>query len=57
MVVRSTVNSLFRYTLVRKVNSKTTWVYRANLVEYVRYKARDPIKFEGGKEPISFDVV
>ena len=39
------------------INSEATWVYRANLVKYVRYKARDPIEFEGGKEPISFNVV
>ena len=43
-----------RYTLARKINSKTAWVYRIKLVKYIRYKASDPIKFGKGKEFISF---
>ena len=43
-----------RYTLACKINSKTAWVYRTNLVKYVRYKASNPIKFRRGKEFISF---
>ena len=43
-----------RYTLARKINSKTAWVYKINLVKYIRYKASDPIKFRRGKEFISF---
>jgi len=39
-----------RYTLAYKINSKISLVYRANLVKWVRYKARDPIKFKEGKE-------
>jgi hypothetical protein len=39
-----------RYTLARKINSKTAWVYRTNLVKRVRYKASDPIKFGRSKE-------
>ena len=46
-----------RYTLARKINSKGTWVYRTNLVKWVRYKARDPIKFKAGEEVVSSDVV
>ena len=42
------------YTLARKINSKIAWVYRTNLVKYIRYKASDPIKFGRGKEFISF---
>ena len=43
-----------RYTLARKINSKTAWVYKINLVKYIRYKASDPIEFGRGKEFISF---
>ena len=43
--------------LARKVNSKTPWVYRANLVKWVRYKARDLVKFEAGKESIISNIV
>ena len=41
-------------TLARKINSETTCICRTNLVEYIRYKASDPIKFGRGKEFISF---
>jgi hypothetical protein len=45
-------------TLASKVNSKTAWVYRTNLVKWVRYKASDPIKFGRSKEFFSgFDLV
>jgi len=43
-----------RYALARKINSKTTWVYRTNLVKRVRYKASDYIKFGRSKEFLSF---
>ena len=46
-----------RYALAHKINSKTTWAYRANLVKWVRYKARDPIKFKGDKEFTSFNII
>ena len=36
--------------LASKVNSKTAWVYRTNLVKRVRYKASDYIKFGRSKE-------
>ena len=46
-----------RYNLARKVDSKTPWVCRANLVKWVGYKARDFIKFKAGEESISSNVV
>ena len=46
-----------RYDLARKVDSKTPWVYRANLIKWVGYKARDPIEFKAGKKSISFNIV
>ena len=46
-----------KYNLARKVNSKTPWVCRVNLVKWVRYKARDPIEFKAGEESISSNVV
>ena len=46
-----------RYALARKINSKTAWVYRTNLVKWVVNKTGDPIKFERGKESASFNVV
>jgi hypothetical protein len=39
-----------RYALARKINSKTAWVYRTNLVKRVRYEASDYIKFGRSKE-------
>ena len=46
-----------KYNLAYKVDSKTPWVYKINLVKWVRYKARDPIEFKAGKESISSNVV
>jgi len=43
-----------RYTLARKINSKTAWVCRTNLVKRVRYKASNYIKFGRSKEFLSF---
>ena len=40
-------------TLARKINSRTAWVYRTNLVKRVRYKASDYIKFGIRKEFLS----
>jgi len=39
-----------RYTLASKINSKTAWVCRTNLVKRVRYKASNYIKFGRSKE-------
>ena len=45
------------YALAYKVDSKTPWVYRVNLVKWVGYKARDPIEFKVGEESVSFNMV
>ena len=50
-------NLRVRYALACKINSKTTSVYRANLVKQVVYKARDSIKFKGGKESTGFNII
>ena len=50
-------NLSIRYTLASKINSNTTWVCGTNLVKWVSYKARDSIKFEGGKEVVGFNVI
>ena len=42
-----------RCALASKVNSKTAWVYRTNLIKRVRYKASDYIKFRRSKEFLS----
>ena len=46
-----------RCGLARKVDSKTPWVYRVNLVKWVRYKAKDPIEFKTGEESINSNMV
>ena len=38
------------YILASKVSSKAAWVYRTNLVKWVKYKASDLIKFRRSKE-------
>jgi len=43
-----------RYTLARKINSKTAWIYRTSLVKWVRYKASNYIKFGRSIEFLSF---
>ena len=50
-------NLSIRYTLASKINSNATWVYRINLVKQVSYKARDSVKFKGGKEVTGFNVI
>jgi len=50
-------NLSIRYTLASKINSKATRVYGTNLVKWVNYKARDPIKFKGSKKSTSFNIV
>ena len=39
-----------KYSLASRVSSKAAWVYKMNLVQYVRYKASDLIKFRRSKE-------
>ena len=46
-----------RYTLANKVKSKAAWVYRTNLVKWVRYKASNYIKFRTSKEFLSSVVL
>ena len=46
-----------RCALASKINSKATWVCGMNSVEWVSYKARDSVKFKGGKEVAGFDVI
>jgi len=36
--------------LASKVSSKVAWVYKTNLVKYIRYKASDLIKLRRSKE-------
>ena len=50
-------NLRVRCALARKINSKTTWVCRTNLVKWVVNKTGDPIKFKRGKESAGFNVV
>ena len=38
------------YILASTVSSKATWVYRINLVKYIRYKASNLVKFRRNKE-------
>jgi len=59
IIVCSVVRSLrVGYILASEVNFKAAWVYRANLVKWVRYKASDPIKFGRSKEVFSgFNLV
>ena len=45
------------YTLGSKINSKTAWVCKTNLVKRVRYKASDYIEFRRGKEFLYFLVL
>ena len=46
-----------RYTLARKINSKTTWFCGMNLIKRVRYKAGNYIKFGTSKEFLSSVVL
>jgi len=50
-------NMSTRCTLGSKINSKTAWVCRTNLVKRVRYKASDYIKFRRSKEFLYFLVL
>ena len=50
-------NLSIRCTLASKINSNTTQVCRINLVKWVSYKARDSVKFKGGKKVAGFDVI
>ena len=43
--------------LVSKVSPKAAYIYRMNLVKWVRYKASDYIKFKTGKEFLSSAIL
>ena len=45
------------YILASKVSSKAPYIYRTNLVKWVKYKASNYIKFRRGKEFLSFLVL
>jgi hypothetical protein len=46
----------FRHTLAYKINFKATLTYSLNLIKWISYKARDSIKFKGGKESNSSNL-
>jgi hypothetical protein len=39
----------FRYASAYKINPKATLTHSLSLIKWISYKARDPIKFKGGK--------
>ena len=57
MVYNMVYNLRVEYILASKVSFKASQVYRTNLVKQVSYKARDSIKFKGGKKVVSFNVI
>ena len=58
IIVHNIVYNLsIRCALASKINSNATWVYGMNLVKWVSYKARDSIKFKGGKEVAGFNII
>jgi hypothetical protein len=46
----------FRYALACKINLKATLTYSLSLIKWISYKARDSIKFKGGKGFSSSDL-
>jgi hypothetical protein len=46
----------FRRALAYKINSKATLIYSLSLIKWISYKARDPIKFKGGKGFSGFNL-
>ena len=49
-------NLRFRRVLAYKINLKVALAYSLSLIKWIGYKTRDPIKFKGGKESISFNL-
>jgi hypothetical protein len=39
-----------------KIDSKATLTYSLSLIKWISYKARDPIKFKGGKGSSGFNL-
>ena len=50
-------NLSIKCTLASKINSKATQVCGINLVKQAIYKTKNPIKFKGGKEITSFNII
>ena len=46
----------FKYAPAYKINSKATLTYSLSLIKWISYKAKDPIKFKGGKGFSGFDL-
>jgi hypothetical protein len=46
----------FGYALAYKIDFKATLTYSLSLIKWISYKARDPIKFKGGKGFSSFNL-
>jgi hypothetical protein len=46
----------FRRTPAYKINPKATLTYSLSLIKWISYKARDFIKFKGGKGFNSFNL-
>ena len=49
-------NLRFRYAPAYKINPKVVLAYSLSLIKWISYKARDLIKFKGGKGSISFNL-
>jgi hypothetical protein len=47
----------FRRALACKINPKATLTHSLNLIKWIGYKARDSIKFKGGKGSNSSDLL
>jgi hypothetical protein len=46
----------FRHALAYKINLKAILIYSLNLIKWIGYKARDSIKFKGGKRFSGFNL-
>jgi hypothetical protein len=46
----------FGHAPAYKINSKATLTHSLSLIKWISYKARDPIKFKGGKESNNFNL-
>jgi hypothetical protein len=46
----------FKYALAYKINPKATLTYNLSLIKWISYKAKDLIKFKGGKGFSSFNL-
>jgi hypothetical protein len=46
----------FRRALAYKIDLEATLTYSLNLIEWIGYKARDSIKFKGGKGSSGFNL-